>query len=419
MADDEHVPVLLAGLDNIDWSTTWDAYGPAIKTPGMLRALASPDAKVQQEALGDLSYTIYHQGSVYPAAVDAVPFLAELLNSPEVRHKRPVVEILILLAAGGSYAENHASFQLFQNADARDEKFSAKLDAETKAVTQLRSRIREHLPSYLALLQDAEPETRMQATALLVRLKDLAEQSFPAIETVVGNDPDPAVRANALIALARLDRGRAESILRQTELGDRDELPRTAALMWLVIINGQGAGSDRLSALHTLLVQSSEPLKKSYGRLPCAGRFDEDAASSLAAADGHYARLALGYLLPRLKGQVFLGDSTMMTLLYVAERADGRLAQATKLSDGQAEAVRVVAAVAWPKANHTMCNAVDVLRAFGLPTKKDAVESLLQAPLMGETSTATSTPTILAGAPSRAAEVEPHERRWWQFWRKD
>lgn len=108
--DEVWLMVLEADLARIDWSSTSHAYGPATDLPEYLRGLASANAKTQDWALEKLSWTIYHQGSVWPAAVETVRFLAELLRCPQVKRKQPVLEILRLLAGGAVGHKIMASF---------------------------------------------------------------------------------------------------------------------------------------------------------------------------------------------------------------------------------------------------------------------------------------------------------------------
>ena len=68
-------PRVLSGVDDIAWGELEHAYGAADDVPTRLRALVSGDA---DEAVGELFSSICYQGSVYPATVRAVPFLARI-----------------------------------------------------------------------------------------------------------------------------------------------------------------------------------------------------------------------------------------------------------------------------------------------------------------------------------------------------
>src|SRR4051794_28899586 len=103
---------MLERLDETDWGALHDAYGPAAKTPRRIRALASSDKAKREKALDRLSYTIYHQGTIYSASVAAVPFLLEIVGSPEVPDRTAALQILQLLSTGTSYHEVHGGLFL-------------------------------------------------------------------------------------------------------------------------------------------------------------------------------------------------------------------------------------------------------------------------------------------------------------------
>jgi hypothetical protein len=63
-------------LDAVDWASLTHAYGGAEDVPHLVRSLYSDDAEEVDEALYELYGNVLHQGSVYPASVEAVPFLA-------------------------------------------------------------------------------------------------------------------------------------------------------------------------------------------------------------------------------------------------------------------------------------------------------------------------------------------------------
>src|SRR5258708_1793490 len=103
---------MLERLEETDWAALDDAYGPAVKAPGRIRALASSDKAKRDKALDELCYTIYHQGTIYAASVAVVPFLLEIVASSEVADRTPALQILQLISTGTSYHEVHASLFL-------------------------------------------------------------------------------------------------------------------------------------------------------------------------------------------------------------------------------------------------------------------------------------------------------------------
>ena len=77
---------MLSGLDDIDWLSLGDAYGPADSVAEAIRALLSDDATVRENARMSLSGTIYHQGDIFDSTAAAIPFLIEIFvatDSPD------------------------------------------------------------------------------------------------------------------------------------------------------------------------------------------------------------------------------------------------------------------------------------------------------------------------------------------------
>jgi hypothetical protein len=84
------------GLEQIRWHEFTHAYGSASELPKDIRRLASSDSEVREQALWELSGSIYHQGTIYPATAVALPFLIGLALD---RRTPEPVEIWELLAA--------------------------------------------------------------------------------------------------------------------------------------------------------------------------------------------------------------------------------------------------------------------------------------------------------------------------------
>ena len=93
---------LLAGVDGVAWSDLEHAYGPATDIPAMLRAVAGDDDASRDRAITALFGSICHQGDVYEAAAEAVPFIAELARDAAMTpdHRRLLVALLGCIAAG-------------------------------------------------------------------------------------------------------------------------------------------------------------------------------------------------------------------------------------------------------------------------------------------------------------------------------
>jgi hypothetical protein len=170
----------LSGLDEIDWAALEHAYGPAEDIPHILRALATGSAEEAEEALYELWGNIWHQGSVYPATVPAVPYLARIAASG--RSAAPPTGVLQLL---GSIAKSS------------DPRGVEDPDAVHEAVAACYDLI-------VPLLKAPEDATRAAAMFVLAHSAP-AERVQPLFVERWRTETDPMLRAEVLHALLRLD----------------------------------------------------------------------------------------------------------------------------------------------------------------------------------------------------------------------
>src|SRR5689334_942328 len=91
---------MLEGLDKINWSQLHHAYGKASDVPILIRKLLSQDQNERDEVLEDLFSNIWHQGTIWEASSYVIPFLWELIKSPETPDKLQIVFLLTSLAIG-------------------------------------------------------------------------------------------------------------------------------------------------------------------------------------------------------------------------------------------------------------------------------------------------------------------------------
>ena len=208
-----HSDSVLTGLDEIDWAALEHAYGPAEDVPGLLRALASGNAEAAKAALYELWGTIWHQGSVYPATVPAVPFLARIATAGG--SASPAAEVLHLL---GSIAESS------------DPRSGAKPGTIHEAVTACYDVIAPQLEA-------AEGATRAAAMFVLA-CSGPVERVRPLFVERWRSETDPAIRAEALHALLRVDAPAAADlaveILSAIDGQQDDLLLLSSAIAWIL-----------------------------------------------------------------------------------------------------------------------------------------------------------------------------------------
>jgi hypothetical protein len=166
----------LDGLDDRPWSAVSHAYGAADDLPDLLRALAGPGDDAADEALSELYGCVLHQGTVYAATVEAVPFLARLAAAG-----RRTTDVLALL---GGMAESEDEYEVAPGA--------------------VREAVARRLPLLLPLLEDDDPEVRRWAVWTVAHTR-ASGAVLPALRARWEKEGEPAVRAEVLTGIARLD----------------------------------------------------------------------------------------------------------------------------------------------------------------------------------------------------------------------
>jgi hypothetical protein len=179
---------MLQEVDHGSWDRLSHAYGPAVDTPELLRQAASSDEEVAKEAVSELYGSIFHQGTVYPATVVAVRFLAEL-------------------AVGAPHGRDELVWMLGQLADpehAYGDDFPA-----------VRAAVAAQLPTLEALLADDDQQVR-EAAAYAAAHAGVPAESLRQRLRVEAGEP---VRASLLLALGMVDPGAAGPMLAEAAAG--------------------------------------------------------------------------------------------------------------------------------------------------------------------------------------------------------
>ncbi|MFI9788202.1 hypothetical protein ACIHEI_32560 [Kitasatospora sp. NPDC051984] len=236
-------------LHLVDWASLYHAYGDGTDVPGWIRALYSEDEAVVDGALDELFGRVLHQGSVYPASVAAVPYVAHA--AVHAVHRRHLM-LAYLAATGGTEAETWPGPQ-----------------------QEGCGLVAEELPGLLHLIRDPDPEVRRQAVRVARRATgDSLRPALDALTACHRDDPVVRVRAEALTVLSRLDADpgpllraaledaepavRATAALALLEEDPTPELPAVLVadggdpdfrLVWTEWFPGVGSTEDRLQRL--------------------------------------------------------------------------------------------------------------------------------------------------------------------------
>lgn len=179
------------GLDAIDWASLSHAYGSAHDVPAMIRGLASTDDDRRLGALDAMYRGIFHQGSVYPSTVAAIPFLVEILRHDGVRHRESVLDLLAHLAVGDPIECAVSGFDPATESDPTRRRCHAAVDAGASIV--------------LELLEDDDVRVRASAAFVLAWCPGDREETIPALVERAEPAEHPAVQASAILALSHVD----------------------------------------------------------------------------------------------------------------------------------------------------------------------------------------------------------------------
>lgn len=97
-ASEQHA--LMAALDAVPWPRLHHAYGPADEVPVHLYAATVGKAETRAAAWRELWGNVHHQGTVYEATVNAVPFIAAIAGNPVHPDRVQALSFLRELAVG-------------------------------------------------------------------------------------------------------------------------------------------------------------------------------------------------------------------------------------------------------------------------------------------------------------------------------
>jgi len=398
---------MLETLDQVDWLMLPDAYGPSTKTPRLIRNLASDNPRKRRKAVEKLCYTIYHQGTIYAAAVAAVPFLLEIVASSEVPDRTAALEVLQVLSTGRSYHAAHAS-SFFNREKSKTPEWEEKVREEKSWVAAIRERLDAAVPAIARVLREGKREERIAAASVLATLPDNSAAMEALLAAVA--DADPSVVAAALTAVGAQDNAPAE-VLEKCFARATNELVRTVAAIQVICHREQNSPPAAVEHLLAQLRSPQAELRKAYEALPDVGTFLGDIGKALAVSPPASAREAFPLLYEQVKRSPFpLNPNENFGLLMLAVMLQAPIDRkwtAAALTREQRQAIRLLADRAWTIDRSTRSmnlNLVELLEGVGLPGNRDDTFGLLAGTPEGE-----QTPEEVK------AWSQTARRPWWKF----
>ncbi|MEZ4223446.1 MAG: hypothetical protein R3B13_21040 [Polyangiaceae bacterium] len=186
---------MLEGVDEVDWATLDDAYGPTVEMPNRLRALAA-GAEGWETALDELYAGIFHQGSYYPATAPAARYLCELAVEPSVPTRAEILTLLTELT-GAYRSDTEEGWDPFTfRSDPAPPDYP-------EAIATLHE-IEAQAARFLPLLSDEDPRVRQCAGRLVAGLAADPPRQRDALLAALAVESDPTVMATFVVVTARL-----------------------------------------------------------------------------------------------------------------------------------------------------------------------------------------------------------------------
>lgn len=415
---------MLERLHTVDWNALTHAYGPAGDVPGLLLALTAADRQARKDAYWELYGTIFHQGSRYPATAPAVPFLLELLAAPATPDRHDLLLLLTHLVTGQfSVAAEPTMYAGEPERGAPDDDEHAAILRDVYRAAEL------GLPLYLELMARGETAAVRGAAALLLAcLWTRAAEIAPALRARLAHEASITARASLAFALGRLQ-GAPGPDPRLLALHTGDPAPLVRLIAAVGVVRGDPAAVPD-AVLATLIAAVNDPDSvPGYDELPCGERdLAGDIGHVLRGLPPALGRRAVPTLCAALRRAEDFGTmglvEAMLAFTFGEADDDARatLLDPAALDDDQR---LVLTTMAGTHALWTIGNLFFVLRAHGIPTRREQLAELLGLSLVRDEAAELAAqarfhrvhmrdPAAAVGLLRRAVALAPGDAGLWQ-----
>ncbi|MET9804112.1 HEAT repeat domain-containing protein [Streptomyces sp. NPDC006368] len=185
---------MFTGIEEVDWASLGHAYGPADDVPALLRGLASGDAAEREMALEGMYGAVHHQGDVYDSTLACIPFLLELVASPEVQDRGCIVELLTSIGGIDLGGDDE-----LDELDPEGEEFE---DAANYAMAA--AAVAAGADVFVGLLGDTDREVRLAAPGALASLHGDPARVLVLLRERLTVETDTEVRLALVEAVGRI-----------------------------------------------------------------------------------------------------------------------------------------------------------------------------------------------------------------------
>lgn len=198
----------LSLIDDIPWIELSHAYGAAIDVPEQIQRLVDADDESRGKLLWSFTSNLFHQGSVYPATVAAIPIFQQLLRYQSVGAKPLILELLANFAVG--YPEDmHRNVELHEFVGYSKRDYARANDEDGR---ECYLGVAAGMPLYEALLDDDDPKTVISASYLIAFFPAHAFTACRKLLSIAADDSrEGFVRCSAMISCSYLSGGVVKS----------------------------------------------------------------------------------------------------------------------------------------------------------------------------------------------------------------
>lgn len=351
---------MLEDLDTIDWASVQHAYGEATDTPGSLRMLLDADPARREPAYKSLCITLLEDGFRNEATPVVVPFLVELIADPTTPERARLLEMLACAVAGVFTIGSPPIVD----------------DGATDVHPVLRDIYRAAEPavshSHELVLREGDDRLCIAAVYFLAAMWRSADATVPVLHERLARSADARVRAVIAFALGhlRLD----DPALLNLHADDPDPAVRVLAAVALL-----RRPSPPASALDTIITALADPDGvPGLDRLPCVEMGVSDLGAALCFVPPAVGAPAVPALCAALRRASDFETLTFAEpLLHFTFGGSAPPGDPAALTDAQRQALT---AILETPSFWTVGHRDTLLRAFGLPTSRTALAAVLGPP---------------------------------------
>ncbi|MFO0748859.1 MAG: hypothetical protein U1F43_24820 [Myxococcota bacterium] len=330
----------LDGLDAVGWATLQHGSGPADDVPDLLRAIVNGPPHVSDEAFITLFAALWNEGTVYPATAHVVPFLRRIAEHPDAPRRPQVLDLLGRIVRASAFPE------IDDPRRGREEVLATPGDPPPELAWALAAKraVGAGEASWVALLDDDDPQVRGEAAFVLSGLDELSAHSVLALTVRAVAERHHSALASVLLSLSEVDAKQAPSIL-STALKTGVPVVKLAAA---VALGRLGYPSDVEIAVDLLVAAIREPdkLDSDWQLVAGAESIGSDAREALVTLAPEQVRLAIGPLLAALPVDGCDTYQALRALLELVFPEQGRVLGHEALSPVQRAVLERVVATA-------------------------------------------------------------------------